>query len=183
MYESVAELPEFVGTAWRAESGYTHDPGTTVADIIRFEREELENEYPDVSDKLLQDLDRYSAFDAVWVNRRRKDCLTYLSEGESEEAVGRVPLPEGSKIITLDYCGGYLVLRGLAESMLKKGGNPMPRTESERLSFHERIFGKGSIPPLERLRRGQTANDLLPMPPESGPPLPRFLTVKWPWKR
>ena len=55
------------------------------------------------------------------------------------------------------------------------------KTEEERKSFHERIFGKGSTPPLERLGRGQTVNDLLPMPPESGPPLPRALGLKWPW--
>jgi len=55
-----------------------------------------------------------------------------------------------------------------------------PRTDSERLSFHERIFGKGSTPPLERLGRGQTANDMMPMPPMSGPPLPRALGLKWP---
>ncbi len=59
----------------------------------------------------------------------------------------------------------------------------MPRTESERLSFHERIFGEGSTPPLERLRRGQTVNDLMPMAPEEGPPLPRFFAIKWPWKK
>ena len=115
MHESIAELPEFIGTAWRAESGYWHTLRTTVADIIRFEREELGNDYPDISDKLLQNLDHYSASDAVWVNRRRKDCLWYLSKGESEEAVGRVHLPKGSKIITPDYCEGYLVLRGSAE--------------------------------------------------------------------
>lgn len=62
------------------------------------------------------------------------------------------------------------------------GGNPMPKTESERLSFHEIIFGKGSTPPLERLRRGQTLNDMLPMPMDSGPPLPRALGIRWPWK-
>ncbi|MBA7656166.1 hypothetical protein ES703_64081 [subsurface metagenome] len=298
MYSSVAELPEFRGTAWRAESGYSHARGTTVADIIRFEREELENEYPDISNELLRDLDHYSADDAVWVNRRRKDCLFYLSEGESEEAVGRVHLPEGSKIITPDYCGGYLVLRGLAEPMLKKGsnpvsnflaeelimpppvgtcyedawrflikeeegelihgsveslgrrighawvelptgyiwepesgrfikkadfqamakpqeevrysvdeaaimlarvgkhgpwteqerqmlkrGNPMPKTERERISFHKRIFGKGAIPPLERLGRGQIVNDLMPMAPDQGPPLPRALGIHWPWSK
>ncbi|GAI81429.1 unnamed protein product, partial [marine sediment metagenome] len=58
----------------------------------------------------------------------------------------------------------------------------MPRTEAERKSFHERIFGKGSIPPAERLGRGQALNNLMPMPPESGPPLPRALGLKWPWK-
>ena len=57
------------------------------------------------------------------------------------------------------------------------------RTESERLSVHERIFGKGSTPPLERLGKGQATNDLLPMPPEQGPPLPRMLALKWPWKK
>lgn len=65
-----------------------------------------------------------------------------------------------------------------------KGGNPMkPRTETERLSFHERIFGKGSTPPAERLGRGQAVNDFMPMPPESGPPLPRMLKIRWPWKK
>ena len=59
----------------------------------------------------------------------------------------------------------------------------MPRIESERIRFHERIFGKGSIPPLERLRIGQTANELMPMPPEEGPPLPRMFALRWPWKK
>jgi len=184
MYASVANLPEFRGKAWRAESGYWHAPETTVADIIRFEREELGNEYPDISDELLKELDQYSASNAVWVNRRRKDCLTYLSEGESEEAVGTVDLGENAKIITTDYCGGYLVLRGSAKPVFKKGGNPMkPRTEQERMATHERIFGKGSKPPAERLGRGQTTNDLIPMPPDSGPPLPRAFGIRWPWKK
>ena len=63
-----------------------------------------------------------------------------------------------------------------------EGGNPM-RTGAERISFHERIFGKGAIPPLERLRRGQTTNELMPMPPEEGPPLPRMFALRWPWKK
>ncbi len=63
-----------------------------------------------------------------------------------------------------------------------KGDNPMPRIETERKAFHERIFGKGAIPPLERLGRGQTVNNLLPMSPEMGPPLPRMFALKWPWK-
>ena len=56
-----------------------------------------------------------------------------------------------------------------------------PRTEEERKSFHERIFGKGSTPPAERLGRGQTVNSMMPMPPEQGPPLPRMFALKWPW--
>lgn len=64
----------------------------------------------------------------------------------------------------------------------KNGGNPM-KTETERKSFHELIFGKGSEPPSERLGRGETLNNLLPMPPDQGPPLPRGLNLKWPGKK
>jgi len=58
-----------------------------------------------------------------------------------------------------------------------------PRTDTERKSVHERIFGKGSTAPTTRLGRGQTVNDLMPMPPEQGPPLPRKLGLKWPWQK
>ena len=27
------------------------------------------------------------------------------------------------------------------------------------------------------------ANDLLPMPPDQGPPLPRVLALRWPWSK
>jgi len=30
--------------------------------------------------------------------------------------------------------------------------------------------------------KGEILNDLLPMPPESGPPLPRALGIRWPWR-
>jgi len=29
---------------------------------------------------------------------------------------------------------------------------------------------------------GDVSSDLLPMPPDSGPPLPRALGIKWPWR-
>jgi len=70
-----------------------------------------------------------------------------------------------------------------AKKATSDGRSLAMRTESERKSVHERIFGKGSTPPLDRLGRGQTVNDLLPMPPEQGPPLPRMLALKWPWKK
>jgi hypothetical protein len=58
-----------------------------------------------------------------------------------------------------------------------------PRNEEERRAQHERIYGAGSTPPDERQGRGQVVNDLMPMPPEEGPPLPRALNFKWPWKK
>ena len=69
-----------------------------------------------------------------------------------------------------------------AKNATSNGRSTSMRTESERKSVHERIFGKGSTPPLERKGRGKTVNDLLPMPPEQGPPLPRMLALKRPWK-
>ena len=70
-----------------------------------------------------------------------------------------------------------------AQKVNSNGRSLSMRTESERKSIHERIFGQGSTPPLERMGRGQTVNDLLPMPPEQGPPLPRMLALKWPWNK
>ena len=58
-----------------------------------------------------------------------------------------------------------------------------PRPEDIRKEIHEKIFGKGAISPLERLGRGETLNNLLPMAPEEGPPLPRLFALKWPWKK
>ena len=66
--------------------------------------------------------------------------------------------------------------------LAKMEANSM-KTETERKSFHERVFGKGSTPPLERLGRGQVANNLIPMSPTIGPPLPRGFQLKWPWKK
>jgi len=59
----------------------------------------------------------------------------------------------------------------------------MPKTETQRITFHERIFGKGSIPPLERLGKGEILTNLSPMPPTEGPPLPRMFALRWPWKK
>lgn len=64
---------------------------------------------------------------------------------------------------------------------LQSEGDTSMKTEAERKASHERIFGK--VPPAERLGRGQTVNDLLPMPPEEGPPLPRMFALKWPWRK
>jgi len=46
----------------------------------------------------------------------------------------------------------------------------------QRFSAKYFLFHKDEI----CLEHGQTGNDLLPMPPESGPPLPRGLGIKWP---
>jgi len=73
----------------------------------------------------------------------------------------------------------YAAVNSVKEIVPGEGGSTL-KTEAERKSFHETIFGKGSLPPLERLGRGEVVNDLMPMPPDQGPPLPRTLGIKWP---
>ena len=41
----------------------------------------------------------------------------------------------------------------------------------------------GVCSPKGELGKGETLNKLLPMPPEEGPPLPRMLALRWPWKK
>ncbi|MBA7593432.1 hypothetical protein ES703_00352 [subsurface metagenome] len=38
-------------------------------------------------------------------------------------------------------------------------------------------------PPMEIGSLEEKAGGLLPMSPESGPPLPRMFSIKWPWKK
>ena len=54
------------------------------------------------------------------------------------------------------------------------------RTDEERQQRHKSIFGRDSSAPSVRKGLGQVVNDLIPMPPEQGPPLPRLLKIKWP---
>ena len=43
-------------------------------------------------------------------------------------------------------------------------------------NYAERLSKEGSL-------KRQTTNDLLPMAPDQGPPLPRGLNVRWPWRK
>ncbi len=38
-------------------------------------------------------------------------------------------------------------------------------------------------PTLVRLEGGKTLENLLPMSPTEGPPLPKSLNIRWPWKK
>jgi hypothetical protein len=74
----VDRLPRYVGHAWRAESGYRHPIGTTAADVVRFERNELDNDWPDhVPPALLRELAHFSARDLVWVARTEEIAGRY----------------------------------------------------------------------------------------------------------
>jgi hypothetical protein len=69
---------------WRAGIAYI-DRDATAADVIRFEREELDNDL-DVPDFLLDELDRqrYKARDVIWVCRTRQHARYYAGPGNGE---------------------------------------------------------------------------------------------------
>lgn len=71
-----------------------------------------------------------------------------------------------------------------------------PRSDVERAARHygismeeaERKLGTGEITLPSRgvgLETGRAAGTegLMPMSPEEGPPLPKFLGLRWPWKK
>jgi hypothetical protein len=111
----IEKLKEYKGKAYRVDIENWGIPGrATVADIIRFEREELGNVYP-VSDALMKELDQYSYRDAVWVTKEKEIAAEYLSEGMTEADISEMDVGEGAKIITGDELGGYFVLYGGAK--------------------------------------------------------------------
>lgn len=67
-----------MGTAWRADSGYHHNRGVSAADVIRFERDELGNDWPClIPPALLSELEEYSANELIWVSRSRRIARLY----------------------------------------------------------------------------------------------------------
>ena len=66
----------YSGKAFRADSGYDHVRGTTAADVIIFDREELGNN-PDIPDSALAVLKGYPADCLVWVTPSFKRAQTY----------------------------------------------------------------------------------------------------------
>jgi len=97
----------WTGEAYRAETGYKHDAGTTAADVIRYEQDVLGNDYG-ITPEELKVLELYPADDVVWVTRTKEDAARY---GDSIEDVVEHEIPEGSTIIAEDGEGGFLVLK------------------------------------------------------------------------
>jgi len=99
------ELPIYEGRAWRSETGYQHDRGSTAADVVRYEQDDLGNDLG-VSDGLLSELETISAEDGrtlVWVTRTKKDAARY---GGAKP----FPVSPGAVILAEDGDGGCLVL-------------------------------------------------------------------------
>lgn len=114
--QEIANLPVYKGDAWRAESGYTHGRQDTAGDVIRFERDELGNDFG-LSEELIKALDQYHASALTWVTRKREQCLWYLSKGESDECVGQLDLGPSPRIVVDTGEEGLLVLGGYSIPM------------------------------------------------------------------
>ena len=93
-------MKKLTGTVYRSPSGYWHNRGVRIADVLRFEQEELGNDdqLPDVPEVIL----RASANDCAWVAIDPDTAKLYgddVIEIELQEAI----------IIASDGCGGLLV--------------------------------------------------------------------------
>jgi len=97
-------LLAYAGPAWRAETGYRHDPETTIADVVRYEQDELMNNLG-VPNSVLEELGAVPAQNdnVVWVTKRKVDAERY-----------GMPAPfkvrPGARILAYDGEGGYLLL-------------------------------------------------------------------------
>lgn len=99
------EQPPYQGKAYRVATGYRHAAGTTAADVVRFEQEELGNDNG-VDQRLLPALAELPAEALVWVCRGKQAATRY----GSRSAVQEVALAPGAVEIGTDGDGGYWVV-------------------------------------------------------------------------
>lgn len=101
----------------------------TAADVVRFEQDELDNRLG-VSAETIQELEKHSASDVVWVTKLKEDAARYGVEAGMEEAITPKQIEElvddisaqveGGKIIATDGEGGYLVLKPTKKQIAKR---------------------------------------------------------------
>lgn len=78
-------------------------PTGTAGDVIRYEQEELGNDYGLNPKKY----DKYPAAQVIWACKFRKDALRYKEWGNPES----FDIPDGTfEILAEDGDGGYLIL-------------------------------------------------------------------------
>jgi len=116
----ISRLPLFEGKAYRVDIPNFGIPSkATAGDVIRFEREELGNQF-DVSAELLKELDGYRYDDVVWVTDTIEAAEYYLMDDMTIADISEIPVGVGARIILDDDQGGFLVLRGDARPRERK---------------------------------------------------------------
>ena len=98
----------YSGKAYRVDSGFWHERGTTAGDVVRFERDELENidDFAHITDEKLAELDKYPAKNVVWVTKTYEDAKRYSTEPDFSD-IDEFDLT--GEILGEDGDGGYLV--------------------------------------------------------------------------
>lgn len=91
---------------YRVETGYKHEPGTTAADVVRYEQQELGNDI-EVTKHDLERLEVYPAQWLVWFCPLRSDAERY-GEPDAYEVEGI--------IVGRDGDGGWLILTDTRET-------------------------------------------------------------------
>lgn len=104
---NIEALPEFSGPAFRVETGFKQDPGTTAADVVRHEQSELGNKLG-VSKEVIESLEGTPSSELVWVTRTEQDARRYGDE------VGSVEVSPGARVLAEDGDGGVLILNTAA---------------------------------------------------------------------
>jgi len=104
--ESLRDLPVWNGIGYRVPSGF-RERNATAADVIKFEMEEHGNveEYQHLDKQTMEELNKYSFDDIVWVTKTKKDATRY---GNIED-IESIQITNG-RLIAEDGDGGYLVL-------------------------------------------------------------------------
>ena len=112
VYDEFMDLPEFIGIAYRAETGFSNRDAT-VKDVIDFECNELENheDFAHLSVWIRSALAGVPAYYAKWVTKTEDEALPY---GEPDE----IFYSEPGVVLAEDGDGGYLVLENEGVHML-----------------------------------------------------------------
>ena len=97
----------WVGKAYRVDTGYQHDPGTTAADVIRYELSLGNPVESYVSGDMLEKLEQFPASYVIWVTHNREDAERYAEDGSEITEIALT-----GTIVGEDGDGGYLVFKG-----------------------------------------------------------------------
>lgn len=89
------------GKAFRSPTGYRHGNDVTAGDVVRYEQDELGNDYG-LGEQELNYLDKFPATQIMWVTRTKSPAKRYGSPRDINV--------EGWRIVAEDGDGGYLVL-------------------------------------------------------------------------
>jgi hypothetical protein len=92
----------WTGRAWRGGSDSSFPRGATVADIVRYEQDELGNDI-NVTKATLKKLEKIPATRSIWVTKTKRDAQHYGTAYE-------VNLGDDCVAVGMDGDGGYLVV-------------------------------------------------------------------------